>query len=311
MYPLTYYETFMRYEKSDQIFVAMPFTKPFQDAYERVIEPAIESVLVDGKKLQPRIVNRGTTGSPDIREQIFDAIIHARLVIADMTVQSSYVGDDGETRWQANANVTYEVGLACTWRNAEDILLIHQEDQRHTYSFDVQNLRHISYRNESVDSVRQIADEILRAINQSTFIARGSYLKIVQSLSPSAIQFMHQESLRAFPVISFGDKGMPIFDTRIHAASELLACGAIKNRNVIRQGADKGVLIVYQWTELGLRMLVSIFAIDKDRRQEMLKQIKSVPEDALPPNELVSFPEPKTASSEAKMDSRKEEESTK
>jgi hypothetical protein len=146
MYPLTYYETFMRYEASYDVFVAMPFTKSIEKAYVSVIEPAIKAVTINGKPLNPRIINRGTTGSPDIHEQIFDAIIHSRFVIADLTIQSKYRGDDHTTRWQANANVAYEVGLASAWRNPEDILLIYQEHPKHSYSFDVQNLRHIAYR---------------------------------------------------------------------------------------------------------------------------------------------------------------------
>ncbi len=290
MYPLTYYETFMRYEASNQVFVAMPFTTNFQRAYQTVIEPAISAVMVNGKQLQPRIINRGTTGSPDIHEQIFDAIIHSRLVIADMTVQSMYTGDDGIAHWQANTNVAYEVGLACAWRNPEDILLIHQAHQEHTYSFDIQNLRHVPYETATPSSVRLIADEIKRALNQSAFIANHAYLKVIQSLSPSAIQYMHQESLRAFPVIAFKDDGMPIMDCRIHAATELLSCGALKNRNVFRQG--KGVAVVYQWTELGLRMLLSIHAINSDRKKELHDQISAVPEASIPPNELMDFPKP-------------------
>lgn len=87
MYPMNYYENFMRYEASDQV-LAMPFSKPFQTPpFDTVIVPAIATVLLNDKPfLQPRIINRGTTGSPDIHEQIFDAIIHSRLVIADMTV---------------------------------------------------------------------------------------------------------------------------------------------------------------------------------------------------------------------------------
>ena len=85
----------MRYEAKDQVFVATPFTAPFRLAFEQVIEPAINRVSVNGRKLIPRIINRATSGSPDIHEQIFDAILHSRLVIADMTVQSSCAGDHG------------------------------------------------------------------------------------------------------------------------------------------------------------------------------------------------------------------------
>jgi hypothetical protein len=291
MYPLTYYENFMRYEASDQVFVAMPFSKPFQRAYDTVIAPAIAAVLLDGKAfLQPRIINRGTTGSPDIHEQIFDAIIHSRMVIADMTVQSNCQGDDGGVRWQANANVAYEVGLACAWRNPEDILLIHQPHPQHAYSFDVQNLRHVVYEVGNVASVQLIADEIVRALKTSSFLAKQTFLKLIQSLSPSAVQFMHQESRRAFPAINFESDGMPIFDCRVHALSELLSCGAIKNRNVVNQGSGKGVVVLYQWTELGLRMLSALHAIDATRASELRNQIKSVPEEAFPPPELRTFP---------------------
>jgi hypothetical protein len=280
----------------------MPFTNAFQKAYETVIEPAITSVSVNGKPLTARIINRGTTGSPDIHEQIFDAIIHARLVIADMTVQSSYTGGDGSAIWQANSNVAYEVGLASAWRNPEDILLIHQEHREHSYSFDIQNLRHLPYNMTNRFSFRMLAKEILRAINQSSFLAQKTFQKIIQSISPSAIQYMHQESRRAFPIISFPNEGMPIMDTRIHAVTELLAFGALKNRNVLRQGKDKGVAVWYQWTELGLRMLVAIHAINQDRRKELTDQIASVPKNSIPPKELTEFPKTEIVSNGSKGD---------
>ena len=307
MYPLTYYETFMRYEASDQVFVAMPFSPTFQRAYETTIEPAICAVRVSGKPLLPRIINRGTTGSPDIHEQIFDAIVHSRLVLADMTVQSSYEADNGTRRWQANANVAYEVGLACAWRNPEDILLIHQPHPQHSYSFDVQNLRHLRYDPADPSSIWTISDESVRALNRSAFLAKHTYLKLVQSLSPSAIQYLRQESQRAFPVVSFKSAEMGVVSCRIHAATELLACGALKNRNVLPQGEGKGVAVVYQWTELGLRLMRSTHAIDDDRLKELTGQIASVPEEAMPPRELVEFPHAESSGQEATTSSSSEQ----
>ncbi len=293
MYPRTYFETFMRYEVADQVFVAMPFSASFRQAFDHVIEPAIRQVTVNGRRLAPRIINRGTSGSPDIHEQIFDAILHSRLVIADMTVQSSCSGDDGKSRWQANANVAYEVGLASAWRNPEDVLLIHQGHPEHGYSFDVQNLRHVPYAPDDPESVRALADEIMRALNQSRFLANAAYQKILESASPTVLQFMHQEARRAFPVVSFQDEGMPIVDARIHAATELLSVGALKNRHVIPQGEGKGVAIIYEWTELGLRMLLSLHAVSVERLGELKKQIASVPTDTVPPAALINMPEAK------------------
>jgi hypothetical protein len=269
----------------------MPFTTPFEHAFESIIDPAIRSVSVDGRQLVPRIINRGTSGAPDIHEQIFDAILHSRLIVADMTVQSSYATDDGALRWQANANVAYEVGLAVAWRNPEDILLIHQDHPGHQYSFDVQNLRHVQYDLDSSSSIKRLADEFVRALNQSGFLAKRSFQKLLESVSPSAIQFMHQEARRAFPVIAFKTADMPSMDARIHAAAELLGAGALKNRNVIPQGPGKGVAVIYEWTELGIRMLIAIHAINIDRSKELRSQIASVPPHEVPPASLRDFPE--------------------
>lgn len=82
-------------------------------------------------------------------------------------------------RWQANANVAYEVGLASAWRNPEDILLIHQGHPNHSYSFDVQNLRHVQYDPTTAASIPALADEIVRALNQSSFLAELAYQRIL------------------------------------------------------------------------------------------------------------------------------------
>ena len=284
----------MRYEAKDQVFVAMPFNASFRHAFERVIQPAISRVVVNGRQLVPRIINRATSGSPDIHEQIFDAILHSRLVIADMTVQSSYAGDDGAVRWQANTNVAYEVGLAAAWRNPEDVLLIHQGHPNHSYSFDVQNLRHVQYDPEGASSITELTDEIVHALNQSSFLAKVAYQKILESASPTVVQFMHQEARRAFPVIAFQDAGMPIMDSRIHAATELLSYGALKNRHVVPQGPGKGVAVIYEWTELGLRMLLSLHAITSERSRELREQIASVAPGTIPPPALRDLPEVKS-----------------
>ena len=157
-------------------------------------------------------------------------------------------------------------------------------------SFDVQNLRHLAYGATSFASRALITDEIVKALNKSRFLADQTFLKLVQSLSPSEVHYMHQESRRAFPVVSFSDNGMPIMDCRIHAVTELLSCRALKNRNVFLQGVGKGVGVLDQWTELGLRLMHRLCAIDETRFAEMSQQIKTVPEDSLPPTELMNFP---------------------
>lgn len=293
----------MRYEASNEVFVAIPFTNEFNQAVNRIIAPAIRCVTINERALTERVVNRGTAGAADIHERIYDGIMHSRLVIADMTVQAHYIGDDGGERWQANSNVAYEVGLAAAWRNPEDILLLHQNHPKHQYSFDVQNLRHVSYSfDDPVTSVAQIAQEIVAALTSSKFLADQAFVKLVRSVTPMAAQLMYSEVIRCFPVVAFHKRHEmgPMVDGRTQALSDLLSLGALRVRNTLRpnEGIAGGINVVYEWTELGFRIMRQLNVITATREQEMRAQMASVTADALPPSELMTLrPEEEGSSS--------------
>ena len=84
----------------------------------------------------------------------------------------------------------------------------------------------------------------------------------------------------------------------------MLGFGALRNRNVIPQGGGKGVAVIYQWTELGLRMLLSFRAATSDRTTEMAAQIASVPDDAIPPQNLRDFPQPEPQPESTKSETK-------
>ena len=100
---------------------------------------------------------------------------------------------------------------------------------------------------------------------------------------------------------------MGVVSCRIQAATELLACGALKNRNVLPQGEGKGIAVVYQWTELGLRFMHSTHAIDENRLRELADQIASVSQEVVPPRDLVEFPHAVSSGQEAKPSSNSEQ----
>lgn len=296
MYPRTYFETWFRYQANDEVFVALPFTETFTKAFQQVIEPAITGVLINGKPLRARVVNRGTVGAPDIHERIYDGILHCRFFIADMTVQASAdVG--GRTHRQPNANVAYEVGLAAAWRNPEDLLLIHQPRPEHRYSFDVQNLRHHEYDPKNPkDAALALRSEIIAALQGSQFLATEAYRKLLLGLSPTAVAFMYREApYRAFPAISMDiGKQAPLRSHLEEAIDELVRFGALKARQILPpdRTSDGRLTFVYEWTDLGLRLLQDWKAITVERQEELRAQIKSVPADRLPPRELTVLPDP-------------------
>ena len=276
MYPRSYYETFLRYEASNEVFVAIPFSPQFEAPLNSILIPAIRATGITGAPLAERVVNRGTAGAADIHEMIFDGIVHSRLVIADMTVQASFSGVDGRPRWQPNANVAYEVGLASAWRNPEDVLLVHQASEEHSYSFDVQNLRHIAYDiRDTKGSIDLLAEEIRTAISRSTFIAQQSYQRLVQSVPPAAVHLMHAEAPhKDYSGIHFKKNEVSgLASGRALAIGELVSIGALRAAHIFAPENDAGSTVIYRWTELGLRLLLDWHVVPQERIDVLRKDL--------------------------------------
>jgi hypothetical protein len=116
-------------------FVAMPFSKSFEDTFHYAIEPAIHS----SDLLCERIDEQAFTGS--VPERVKEKIRSAALLVADLT--------------GANPNVYLEVGLA--WGVEVPTVLVCREGS--DLAFDVQSERCIAYRNIK-DLEQQLTDEL-------------------------------------------------------------------------------------------------------------------------------------------------------
>lgn len=282
------YETFTRYDASNEVFITTPSSKKFEKTLNYVIRPAIERASTPRMNLIPRTVNRDTDDSPDIHERIMDGILHSRLVIADITVQSSYLDDHARDRWQPNSNVAYEVGLAAAWRNPEDILLVHEVDEQHSYNFDVQNVRHVPYRVGDPQSVRILSQEIRGAIERSRFIADRFFEVVYAKLPPLVFNLLHAS--RGFPfILGTTDVNRVSISLQAWAVSQGVEAGVIKRRSVTRATVNytHRVIQLYEWTELGLRALVESKVVTSDQMLKIRAAIESQPKGVMPPAPLV------------------------
>src|SRR4030067_1371975 len=136
MHPQTYLKTFWRLELRSQVFVAMRFAPQYESRFKNVITPAIQSLIVDGRRLEPYRVDISKSGD-SILTDISDGIAHCRLVLADV----SSVGRDAVTgQPYRNANVMYEVGIALACRHPSEILLL--RDYHDKFLFDVSTVPH-------------------------------------------------------------------------------------------------------------------------------------------------------------------------
>ncbi len=123
------------------IFVMMPFKAELKRIYDDDIKPAAQSLNLT--------INRGDDffTKHTIMTDVWSAICHCRLIIADCTGK--------------NANVFYELGLAHTV--GKPVLLIAQS--KDDIPFDVQGHRHIIY-DDTSEGLAKLTDELKTAITK-------------------------------------------------------------------------------------------------------------------------------------------------
>ena len=162
MYPKNYFNLFPPFPRDDKIFVAMSFDEIFTARWQNVIKPAIRSVEIGGKRLEPHRVDTRKV-SDSILTEILTGISKCRLFFADLTTI-------GKINGQAirNGNVMYEVGLAHATRLPEEVLLFRSDSD--PLLFDVSNIRVNSYDPAADDSkaaelIRLAAIDALREID--------------------------------------------------------------------------------------------------------------------------------------------------
>jgi hypothetical protein len=178
MYPQSYLKTFWRLELRPQVFVAMSFASQYDNRFKQVITPAIQSLIVDGKRLEPYRVDISKTGD-SILTDISDGIAHSRLVLADV----SSIGRDSVTGDPfRNANVMYEIGIALACRQPSDILLI--RDDRDKFLFDVSTIPHLTIDFTNVAAaVKTLAEHLLARVREQRFVADARAQIAIASLS--------------------------------------------------------------------------------------------------------------------------------
>ncbi len=131
----------------------MPFVDEFNVRFSAIISPAISSVSVNGKKLEPYRVDKGTAGESIVFEIIHE-IASSQLILADI----STIGKQNNKPIR-NSNVMYEVGIAHAVRPPMDVILVRTDSD--ALPFDVQGIRVHQYDSaKAEESIKQITSLI-------------------------------------------------------------------------------------------------------------------------------------------------------
>jgi hypothetical protein len=222
MHPQTYLKTFWRLELRSQVFVAMSFAPQYESRFKNVITPAIHSLIVDGRRLEPYRVDISKSGD-SILTDISDGIAHCRLVLADV----SSVGRDAVTgQPYRNGNVMYEVGIALACRQPSEILLL--RDDHDKFLFDVSTVPHITLDfTNTASAIQSLAEHLLARIREQRFINDARIKIAISSLSAEEILLL--KSMREYSLTTvWGREVKGLANWYALATSRLLDKGVIK-----------------------------------------------------------------------------------
>lgn len=116
---------------------------PFNDEYRRIY-----GIIKDELNINNIVCNRADEikGSRPIMNKIINGILKSRYIIAELT--------------ESNANVFYELGIAHSFRDSRNILLIKQKKTK--YPFDLSHLPYIEYDPENEFILRDIVKSFIK-----------------------------------------------------------------------------------------------------------------------------------------------------
>ena len=198
----------------------MSFAPAYNERYDNVIAPAVRSLTVENKRLEPYRVDISKSGD-SILTDISDGIAHARLVLADV----SSIGKDSITSEPyRNANVMYEVGMALACRSPNEVLLI--RDDHDDFLFDVSSIPYanLNFADPS-EAVPELARHLSARLREQNFFRDARVKMAIASLSAEEVIFMKQPR-KAGSV--WGNKVKMLASWYALATSRLLDKGLIK-----------------------------------------------------------------------------------
>lgn len=255
MYPANYFGLFPPFPREEKVFVAMSLDPRFDFRWSEVIAPAIQSVEVNGKRLEPLRVDAHRI-SESILTEILSGITRSRLVLGDVTTFGHV--DDRPVR---NGNVMYEVGIAHAVRLPEEVLLFRSDDD--PLLFDVANVRVNSYApDEEPEKAKSlISDSIVDAVKALELLRHSTVGKAAESLDfPSWWLLAETQSGRGIAHPEMRTMGQTLGNApRADAIRCLLELGAIRTSYLaltpekfaeLKDSTDAPIL-TYECTEFG------------------------------------------------------------
>ena len=180
MYPKIFSDYFRGFERSNDVFVAMPFSRDTEPRWRTIFRPAVQSI-----GLRPHRVRDGQI-SDSILTDILAGIGRAQLVLVDISFQTHRDRQPGP-----NPNVMYELGIAHSMRLPEEVIVVRGDSENVEPPFDITQVRYHRFAAEIPDrGVRQIK-RLLRQATRTLDVTRDLIVeRTLRGLDPDSMRFL-------------------------------------------------------------------------------------------------------------------------
>ncbi len=242
MLPKAYLDAFWRMELEPRVFVAMSFSREYDERFRKIIAPAVADLTGARQPLTAYRIDTSASGDA-ITTDIINGIVHSQLFLADV---STVCHDANSGKTYRNGNVMYEVGIAVSCRQPEEILLIHDDNDR--LLFDVSTIPHIRINFLEEEAARvQLTSALRQRLAEQNHLRDARVERAIRSLSYdelSTIKFF----LQCWPQQGFG------FELRKQGINSPLLTGVPRliDKGVLHcQGEGQTGEAMFEWTPLG------------------------------------------------------------
>jgi len=180
MYPKFFLEYFREFERSNEVFVAMPFGKECESRWESIFHPAIEAVgLVPYRVTESQI-------SDSILTDIIAGIGRAKFIIADISFQKTLDRPAGP-----NVNVMYELGIAHAIRLPEEVIVVRGDVETKDTPFDILHIRYTHFDPVQTEQAKNQILELLENAGKALDLTRDLLVqRTLRSLDSDMMYFL-------------------------------------------------------------------------------------------------------------------------
>ena len=182
MYVKFSFERIFENKQRNELFVCMPFHDSLDEKFSIIREAAKKVGFDDAIRVKENKI------SDVITTKIFDGIANSKMLLFDLSDDPKYPCDLSK---QVNGNVLYELGIANSFRDPQDIILIRNK-KSNRLPFDISAMTYIEYDDEKDELSDKLISSMKELLSNQDWSKSKLVKSVIQSLNELSVSLMYR-----------------------------------------------------------------------------------------------------------------------